>query len=306
MSLELQPFPTRIHLEPTNICNLDCVFCPYSRQKRRQGYMGVDLFRKIVDECAGHDLKLWLHFLGEPLLNRDLPILIAYAKEQGIPQVGLSTNAFFLTREIGEKLIRAGLDRLECSVDGFDRASYLRLRRSEGFDRVVENTKGFLQLKRELGAERPSLSIQFMRTPDVVENLPAIRAFWKPWLGERDFIMTIEDISFAGAMRDPQRAARREPCRWLWHYLVILWNGDVVTCASDYDGERVMGNLREQSLLDVWHGHAYQQLREKHAQGRYGEAGICHGCDDWALADGHGYENVVEEGCVGSIEDVSS
>jgi radical SAM protein with 4Fe4S-binding SPASM domain len=268
--------------------------------------MSVDLFRKIVDQCAGHNVKLWLHFLGEPLLNRDLPTLIAYAKEHGIPQVGLSTNGFFLTREIGEKLIGAGLDRLECSVDGFDRASYLRLRRSEQFDRVVENTKGFLQLKRELGATQPALSIQFMRTPAVVENLPAIRAFWKPWLGKHDFIMTIEDISFAGAMRGPRPAQQREPCRWLWHYLVILWNGDVVTCASDYDGERVMGNLREESLLDVWHGPAYRQLREKHAQGRYGEAGICHGCDDWALADGHGYENVAEQGCVGSIEDVSS
>jgi MoaA/NifB/PqqE/SkfB family radical SAM enzyme len=180
MPLDLQPFPTRIHVEPTNICNLDCHFCPYGRQKRRHGYMGVELFAKIADECAGRDVKLWLHFLGEPLLNRDLPTMIAYAKERRVPQVGLSTNAFFLTRETGNRLIRAGLDRLECSVDGFDRASYLELRRSTRFDRVVENVKGFLQLRRELGADRPTLSIQFMRTPRVVENLPAIRAFWKP------------------------------------------------------------------------------------------------------------------------------
>jgi radical SAM protein with 4Fe4S-binding SPASM domain len=306
MSLDLHPFPTRIHVEPTNICNLDCLFCPYSQQTRRGGYMGVGLFRKIVDECVGRDVTLWLHFLGEPLLNRDLPNLVAYAKEQSIPQVGLSTNAFFLTPQIGEHLIRAGLDRLECSVDGFDRASYLHLRRSTRFDRVVANIKGFLRLKREVGADRPALSIQFMKTPGILENLPAIRAFWKPWLGKRDFIMTIEDISFAGTMRDPKRARLREPCPWLWRYLVILWNGDVVTCASDYDGKRVMGNLLEQSLLDVWHGDAYRELRRKHAQGRFAETGICHGCDDWALADGHGYENVIEEGGVGSNEAVPS
>src|SRR5262245_25962171 len=116
MPPELAPFPARIHVEPTNICNLDCAFCPYGRQKRRPGYLGADVFRKIADECAGHDVKLWLHFLGEPLLNRDLPALVAYAKERGIPQVGLSTNAFFLTRETGEKLIQAGLERLDCSV----------------------------------------------------------------------------------------------------------------------------------------------------------------------------------------------
>jgi radical SAM protein with 4Fe4S-binding SPASM domain len=207
---------------------------------------------------------------------------------------------------MGEKLIRAGLDRMECSIDGFDSASYRQLRRSEGFDRVVANTRGFLQLKRELGSDRPVVSIQFMKTPEVAAHVPAIRAFWKPWLGERDFIMTIADISFAGTMRDTGGAPRREPCQWLWNYLVILWNGDVVTCASDFDGERVMGNLREQSLAEIWHGAGYRELRRKQLEGRYGECGICAGCDDWALADGHGYQNILdEEGGVPSAEEVS-
>jgi radical SAM protein with 4Fe4S-binding SPASM domain len=268
--------------------------------------MGMEVFRKIADECAGHPVKLWLHFLGEPLLNRDLPDLIAYAKARGISQVGLSTNAFFLTRDIGERLIRAGLDRLECSVDGFDRESYRDLRRSDGFDRVVENTRGFLQLKRELGAALPAVSLQFMKTPAVVQRLPAIRAFWKPWLGERDFLMTIEDMSFAGTIRQAGQPRRREPCGWLWQYLVVLWNGDVVTCASDFDGKRVMGNLHREGLLDIWRGPAYEALRRQHAEGRYAEAGICHGCDDWALADGHGYQNVIGEARLRSSEDPSS
>jgi radical SAM protein with 4Fe4S-binding SPASM domain len=300
MPLELQAFPTRIHIEPTNVCNLDCACCPYSRQRRRPGYMGLDVFRRIADECAGRDVKLWLHFLGEPLLNRDLPELIAYAKARGIPQVGLSTNGVFLTRDIGEKLIGAGLDRLECSVDGFDAASYREMRRKDEFDRVVANTRGFLELKRDVGADRPVVSLQFMKTPAVRAHLPAIRAFWRPWLGARDFIMTIEDISFAGAMRPAAAPRRREPCRWLWHYLVVLWNGDVVTCASDFDGERVMGNVREQRLADIWRGPAYEALRRLHAEGRFADAGLCRGCDDWALADGHGYQNAIEEAHVSS------
>jgi radical SAM protein with 4Fe4S-binding SPASM domain len=87
---------------------------------------------------------------------------------------------------------------------------------------------------------------------------------------------------------------------------VVLWNGDVVTCASDYDGERVMGNLREQRLLDIWRGPAYEALRRAHAEGRWADTGLCHGCDDWALADGHGYQNVIEEGPVSASEASSS
>lgn len=290
----LLPFPSRIHIEPTNVCNLDCHFCPYRKQRRRQGYMGLSLFRKIVDECGEHDPKLWLHFMGEPLLNRDLPQLIAYAKAQGISQVGLSTNAFFLTLELGEQLIRSGLDRLECSVDGADQATYIRLRRSTEFERVVTNTSEFFRLRRELGAPNPVVTISLMQTSETMASLPGLREFWKARFGPQDFLMMIQDISFAGAMREAGYPPRREACKWLWSYLVILWNGDVVTCTSDYDGTRVMGNLRDQTIKEIWRSSAYVALRHLHAEGKFKEAGICSGCDDWALADSHGYHNVTD------------
>jgi radical SAM protein with 4Fe4S-binding SPASM domain len=292
MAYQTMLFPTRLHIESTNICNLDCLFCPYGRQRRQKGYMGLDLFQKLIEECTGHDVRLWLHFLGEPLLNRDLPAMVAFAKAHGLPQVGFSTNGFFLTRDLGEKLIRAGLDRLECSVDGVDPASYQHLRHSLEFSRVVTNLQGFLRLRHELCTERPIVTIQFMKTLETVASLPQARAFWKPFLKPRDFLMTIEDISFAGEMRRVHDHGERLPCKWLSNYAVVLWNGDVVTCVSDYDGTRVMGNVREQSLMAIWHSPGYEELRQKHSEGRFSEGGICAGCDDWALSDGRGYQAI--------------
>lgn len=293
--MELTSFPTRINLESTNVCNLDCHFCPYSRQTRRKGFIDPEVFRKVVDECAPHDPKIWLHFLGEPLLHKRLPELIAYGKAQGLTQLGLSTNAFFLTAALAEKLIRSGLDRLECSVDGLDVETFRRLRRCEEFPRVVKNVRQFLELRQSLGEETPVVTLAFMRTPKNLEDLAAIREMWAAWLGKRDFLMMIDDLSFAGEMRGADGSEARTPCRWLWNYAVILWNGDVVTCASDYDGHRVMGNVKEQSLAAIWRGPAYQALRCIHAEGRWGKAGLCAGCDDWKLVDGRGYKNVLVE-----------
>jgi radical SAM protein with 4Fe4S-binding SPASM domain len=295
MVVELMPFPTRIHIESTNVCNLDCLFCPYGRQTRQKGYMGLELFKKIIAECQGHDVRLWLHFLGEPLLNRDLPSMVAFAKEHRIGQVGFSTNGFFLTRDLGERLIRAGLDRIECSLDGVDPASYQRLRRSPEFNRVAANLQGFLEVRNGLGVERPVVTIQFMKTPETLAFLPQVRDFWAPLLKPRDFLMTIQDISFAGEMRAERSHSERLPCKWLWNYAVVLWNGDVVTCVSDYDATRVMGNVREESLTAVWQSSMYQELRRKHLEKRFGEGGLCASCDDWALADGHGYQNILGE-----------
>jgi radical SAM protein with 4Fe4S-binding SPASM domain len=295
MAHALTPFPTRIHIESTNVCNLDCLFCPYGRQTRQKGYMGIELFKKIIAECQGHEVRLWLHFLGEPLLNRDLPAMVAFAKGRDIPQIGFSTNGFFLTRDLGEKLIQAGLDRLECSLDGVDPVSYQQLRRSREFQRVVTNLQGFLELRNAMGSERPIVTIQFMKTPETVAFLPQAQAFWQPMLRGRDFLMTIEDMSFAGEMRGARYSLERQPCKWLWNYLVVLWNGDVVTCVSDYDGSRVMGNVRQQTLAAIWQSSAYEELRRKHQEGRFQEGGICAGCDDWTLADGHGYQAVERE-----------
>jgi len=290
--MDLATFPARIHVEPTNVCNLDCHFCPYSRQTRRKGFMDPALFRKIVDECRPHNPKLWLHFLGEPLLHKRLPELIEYGKAQGLTQLGLSTNLFFLTPALGERLVRAGLDRLECSVDGLDAEAYRRLRRSDQFSRVVQNLRAFLELRRRLGSDRPVVTLSFMKSQETLRDLPAIREMWVPRLGERDFLMLIDDISFAGEMRGATASEPRSPCRWLWNYAMILWNGDVVTCASDFDGHRVFGNLWEERLADIWHGPAYRALRQVHTDGRWQDSGLCAGCGDWALADGHGYQNV--------------
>lgn len=290
--MDVLDFPARIHLESTNACNLDCHFCPYSRQTRAKGFIDPAIFRKVVDECAPHNPKIWLHFLGEPLLHKRLPELIAYGKARGLTQLGFSTNLFFLSPRLGEQLIRSGLDRLECSVDGLDAETFKRLRRSDEFPRVVRNLQQFLALRRRLGKDTPVVTLSFMKTPETMRDLPAIREMWGPWLGEKDFLMLIDDLSFAGEMRGTSAPDGRVPCRWLWNYAVVLWNGDVVTCASDYDGHRVMGNVREQSLAAIWHDPAYQALRRVHAEGRWQDGGLCAGCDDWVLADGHGYQNV--------------
>lgn len=60
-----------------------------------------------------------LHGVGEPLLNRDLPRMVAHLKSRGV-YVLFNTNATLLTEDWGRRLIEAGLDELRVSVDGAD------------------------------------------------------------------------------------------------------------------------------------------------------------------------------------------
>ena len=80
-------FPRRVSVEVTNHCDQRCRLCPREAFTRPLGFMPRDLFAKIAAECARYDTVLWLHFLGEPLLHRELPALVRDAKQAGVGQV---------------------------------------------------------------------------------------------------------------------------------------------------------------------------------------------------------------------------
>lgn len=290
------PFPLRVNVEPTNHCNQRCRLCPRQGFSRPLGFMDSERFQRIAEECAEHQARLWLHFLGEPLLHRGLVDFVARAKRAGVASVGLSTNAVSLHGPVSDGLIDAGLDRLECSLDAGDRAGFRAMRGRDHFDRVTRNVKAFLARKRELGREAPVTSIQFMRTPEVEASLLELVDAWRPHLGPRDFVMTIAPAGFLGANDGPASLGEaRPPCAWLDSALVVLQDGTVTMCGADWDARSPLGHLDDASLAELWNGEEMKRRRRAHADGRFDQVEPCAGCEDWRLADGHGYVNALEE-----------
>ena len=256
--------------------------------------MDVGLFERIARECAQHATRLWLHFLGEPLLHRGLVQMIRMAKAAGVRDVGLSTNGVSLRGALATALLDSGLDRLECSLDADDVDAYLAMRGRDHFELVRDNVTAFLEAKRARGAVRPVTSIQFMRTPAVVRDLDRLVARWRPWLGPDDFVMTIEPASFAGAITAGAAPnGLRRPCRWLFSSLVILQDGTVTMCGADWDAHAPLGNVGSASIAALWDGAELARRRRAHLDGDYGAVSVCGGCDDWRLAEGGGYTNVL-------------
>lgn len=293
------PFPRRINVELTNHCNQRCTLCPRLGFTRPLGFMDPALFERVARECGRHETSLWLHFLGESLLHRQALALIRRAKDLGVHQVGLSTNGVSLAA-VTDGLLASGLDRLECSMDAADPESYRAMRGRDHYRRVVSAVEHFLARKRERGLERPVTSIQFMRTPEVERSLPELVGRWRPLLGPRDFVMTIEAASFGGAVAEASPrlhpgSGPRPPCPWLSEALVVLQDGTVTMCGADWDAKAPIGSLTEASLEEIWNGAEMERRRSAHRRGRFGDVPLCGGCRDWRLADGSGYRNALEE-----------
>lgn len=107
--------PIWAQLNITWRCNLDCAYCTeYDNQKDHVPL--ADLLARI-DKC--HELGV-LHtdlIGGEPLLHPDIERLFEEIRARGMTS-GMTTNGFLLTEEKLDRLLAAGLGRLQISVDG--------------------------------------------------------------------------------------------------------------------------------------------------------------------------------------------
>ena len=134
----------RVHIELTNVCDLNCVFCPKSTMKRPHGFMETALAKRIISELGGGGVcrKVTFHVMGEPTLHRDFFEVLEHADSEGVP-VGLTTNGAGLGGRIGERLLEHDLHQIDVSLQTPDEATFaLRKARSLSFDAYL---KGILE-----------------------------------------------------------------------------------------------------------------------------------------------------------------
>lgn len=164
--------PVCPYIETTNRCNLRCTTCPRTYEDMEPpADMSWELFTRLVDQFPAVP-RVVLHGIGEPMLVRSLPRMIRYLKERGT-YVLFNTNGTALTPKKGQQLIESGLDELRVSLDAADRASFKAVRGVDYFDRIVRYVRAFTARQRELGAERPRVSLWLTGLKETLDQLPA-------------------------------------------------------------------------------------------------------------------------------------
>src|SRR5262245_50376952 len=129
--MAMAEFPRRISIQTQAGCNAKCVFCPSPdvTGKLPMGTMDWELFEKIVDECAEHEMERINPFgQNEPLLDRRIADRVAYIKRKCGDRVTtlIISNGARLTEKLMEDFIDAGLDRLRISLQVFDTVDFAR------------------------------------------------------------------------------------------------------------------------------------------------------------------------------------
>jgi MoaA/NifB/PqqE/SkfB family radical SAM enzyme len=171
-------FPLSLDLNTLNRCNTSCIMCPFAVKYDDHGEQLDPYYRLTLDEYRQLTTGLVVysaHFVGayaEPLMNKELFELVAYAKRQG-SETAITSNGTLLSRKFSEKLIDAGLDLLTISLHGATKATAEAIMRGADFDRVVANIETLRQVKAERGVALPVVQINYVGQRLNIEELPA-------------------------------------------------------------------------------------------------------------------------------------
>jgi MoaA/NifB/PqqE/SkfB family radical SAM enzyme len=162
--------PVCLYLETTNRCNLLCQHCPRTfTSVERPADLSFEQMKIIVDQVP--DLKqAVLHGIGEPLINKELPRMIRYLKDRGA-HVLFNSNGTMLYPHIQRQLIESGLDEFRISLDAADAETFAKVRGLPRFDLIVKNTREFVALQKELGIDRPRLSLWLVGLKETLDQL---------------------------------------------------------------------------------------------------------------------------------------
>lgn len=270
-NLALGRFPEVLQVETTNACNSKCLICPHRTMKRRVESMADDLYARIIDEAAAHRCgNVHLHNFGEPLLDRKLAERIRYAKAKGLKRVKIFSNGSLLDGERAHELIEAGLDEIKISFDGATREEFERIRQPLKFDTVIDNIKELVRIRDQKKAGL-KIMVACCSTADKTETIRTLESM-------------VDQFSFgrvhnwASPEESHGRSGIRRPCSRVWRTFTVLANGDVSLCCLDYEGEVILGNVREDSIARIWRNTVYRRIRSCHRLARQDLIKICRNC----------------------------
>jgi len=265
-------WPDIVQIESTNLCNAKCVFCPRDEMHRRQGVMDMDLFKKVVDECAALGIThVRVHNYGEPFLDKQLVEKVRYAKEKGIAEVGMISNGSLIDEPIAQGMIDAGLDAINISVDASGKEVFESTRLNLDYDVVIRNIETLVRLRKASGRVRPKLILSFVRQNNSADE----HEFIEHWRTIADKVHITDLHNWAGTLNATSDV--NYPCYRMWQTFTVLWDGRVSLCCADFDGRHILGDLRTSSIAEIWNGPAYREVRRQHLQS--GGPEICRSCD---------------------------
>ena len=283
--------PSELYMQISRRCNLRCAMCGHEVWQSNSGFMDMEVFDRILDQARENGIQT-LHILsgqGEPMLHPHVFEMLERAVAQGF-KVGIVTNGTPLTPERCERLAKLGLAYIQFSFAGWDKGSYEATYVGSKFERTLANLHKMGEATRGTGT---NFMVKAVCTGD---NWAEVRDKTRAFLESHgvDKVFTVVANNFGGNVVHGSyhdhlgvwslkniTHQRLMPCRVLLRAVGVFCDGTVTACACyDSNAELKIGNIMEQSLMEIRPGQAFRKIVDAFRCGDVSGISMCGKCVD--------------------------
>ncbi len=256
----------KIYIEVTNICNMNCPFCPPHHRKNE--YMSLENFKTILEKIKPYTKYIYLHVKGEPLLHPSFDEIVKMAFDEGF-FVNVTTNGTLLKDHLeAMKYIRqinislhATNDENIIKVAKNIKKTYVNFRIWNGYNDSLENNKSLKILEKEFDFDiTKKLSCEMQKLNH--QNLSSETNFTI----KDNFYASIQNEfkwpSINGDILEEKQSLSKGYCHALKDHIAILVDGSVVPCCLDNEGNMALGNIFKESLEDILNSSRSLRIQE--------------------------------------------
>lgn len=299
--------PIRLDVENVSRCNFACTMCAVSKwpKGRRAPDMSLDCFKRLIDAQYGV-VEVKLNGLGEPLMGRHYFDMIRFARWRHI-WVRMTTNASLLhVNGNYRELVDSGVNDIDISIDGADKATFESIRIQSDFDQVVancatlnaycaakgvkrtkmwtlvqkgnsQNLAAHVKLAQTLGFKHMIFSVQLHGWGD--KDLAKRNAGEEVGIGKNESAYLIalgRSLGVRVAFWDVSvKFDRQNLCPWPFERSLVSSDMRVVPCCMIGSPDAYEFGHGE-PLTELWQGEQYVKFRQDHIDGEI--PAICRSC----------------------------
>ncbi len=261
-----------IYFEIRSRCNSTCSFCAASIQNeiRPDITMPIDLFKKVINELSllNYRGKIAFHVNNDPLLVKNLEEYVAYARSKcNDSWIQILTNGKSLNNKNGQMLIDAGVNEITINVYTKER-KFNTPKNIKNFEKEVLLKKfAYNQIKE--GHKNPKVedkkTINYNKILRKVEDELTNRSGSAP---NKKTNQKIPNLGF---------------CSYPFEQFNIDAKGNVSHCCADFYFDNKMGNVKNQTITEIWSGKKFNFIRDNLLQDKRKNLPMCSKCDHFGI-----------------------
>jgi MoaA/NifB/PqqE/SkfB family radical SAM enzyme len=274
--------PYSIFIDPSSACNFKCKFCMNSKIKHPH-VMDFKLYKSIIDSLQQfkNPVKvIRLYGFGEPLVNDDFCKMVEYAKKSDkVLSVDTTTNGSLIDYEYADWLIASGIDRINISIEGVNSEQYKKFTgRNIDFNTLVKNLSYLYSIRKKtiifmkicgdyLSEDGKA---EFYRIFEPISDGCSIEHTAQCW-----YDCPVENVNTEVGIYG-QPLENIDVCPYVFYSLMVQSSGAVSLCFLDWDKQLLIGDIKYQSIYDIWHGRDLNLIQQNMLKGN--KPKICQSC----------------------------